>query len=328
MNRRRSILCTLALVGLTAPIGSFGEDRNKVWRVGFLSPVSASNMFQSTDAFVHGMRDLGYVDGKNLVIEWRFADGQFERLPSMAADLVQAKVDVIVAVASPAIAAAQKATSRIPIVMATTGDPVASHFVKSLAHPGGNITGFSSIGGDITPKLLDLLRSVLPKLSRVGVLVTPTSTTHSEIAQSARGASENLGLQTIVVEAASPQELENAFSTLKAQKAEAIIVGTSSLFAQQRKQIADLAIQHKLPTIFGNRVNVAAGGLMSYGYKVTDNYRRSADYVDKIFKGAQPAEMPVQQPVLLELTVNLTTAKAIGLAIPESLLLRADEVIQ
>lgn len=328
MNRRHSIVGVLALAILTGPNGSFGQDQSKVWRVGFLSPVSASNMSQSTDAFVKGMRDLGYVEGKNLAIEWRFADGKFERLPSLAVELVRSKVDVIVAVASPAIGAAQKATSTIPIVMATTGDPVASGFVKSLARPGGNITGLSSIGGDIGPKLFDLLRSVLPKLSRVAVLVTPTSTTYREISQSIRAAAEQSGVHTLVAEASSPQELANVFSTLEAQNAEAVIVGPSSLFAQQRRQIAELAIQHRMPTIFGNRVNVAAGGLMSYGYKVTDNYRRSAGYVDRIFKGARPGDLPVEQPVMLELVVNLNTAKAIELTIPQSILMRTDEVIQ
>ena len=274
------------------------------------------------------MRELGYVEGKNLVVEWRFADGKFERLPGLAAELVQLKVDVIVAVASPAIGAAQKATTTIPIVMATTGDPVGSGFVKSLARPGGNITGLSNMGGDIGPKLFDLLHSVVPKLSRVAVLVTPTSTTYRAILESIQAAAQKAGVKTLVAEASSPQDIENAFSMMVREKADAVIVGASTFFSQQRRQIGELATKYRIPSMFGNRVNVEAGGLMSYGYKVTDNYQRSATYVDKILKGAKPGDLPVEQPVALELVVNLKTAKALGLTIPQTILLRADEVIQ
>jgi putative ABC transport system substrate-binding protein len=212
--------------------------------------------------------------------------------------------------------------------MATTGDPVGSGFVKSLARPGGNITGLSNMGGDIGPKLFDLLHSVVPKLSRVAVLVTPTSTTYRAILESIQAAAQKAGVKTLVAEASSPQDIENAFSMMVREKADAVIVGASTFFSQQRRQIGELATKYRIPSMFGNRVNVEAGGLMSYGQKITDNYVRAATYVDKILKGAKPGDLPVEQPVTLELVVNLKTAKALGLTIPQSILLRADEVIQ
>ena len=267
------------------------------------------------------------VEGKNLVIEWRFAEGKLESLPGLAAELVQLKVDVIVAVPSGAIGAAQKATSTIPIVMATAGDPVGSGFVKSLARPGGNITGLSTMGGDTGAKLLDLLRSVVPKLSRVAVL-DPIGSGYRTTSKSVRAALQKAGVKTLVAEAWTSQEIENAFSMMAREKADAVIVGTVTFSTLQQRQIAELALKYRLPSMFGNRGYVDAGGLMSYGTKFTDLYHRSATYVDKILKGAKPGDLPVEQPVTLELVVNLKTAKAIGLTIPQTILLRADEVIQ
>ena len=249
-------------------------------------------------------------------------------MPGLAADLVQLKVDVIVAVASAAIGAAQKATTTIPIVMATTGDPVGSGFVKSLARPGGNITGLSNMGGDTGAKLLDLLLSVVPTLSRVGVLVTPTSTTYRAISESIQGAAQKAGVKTVVAEVSTPQEIENAFSMMARENAGAVIVGAAPFFTLQKQQIAELALKYRLPSMFGNRATVEAGGLMGYGGASTDNYLRSATYVDKILKGAKPGDLPVEQPTQFELVVNLKTAKAIGITIPQSILLRADEVIE
>jgi putative tryptophan/tyrosine transport system substrate-binding protein len=212
--------------------------------------------------------------------------------------------------------------------MATTGDPVGSGFVKSLAHPGGNITGLSNMGGDTGAKLLDLLRTVVPKVSHVGVLVTPTSTTYRAISDSVQAGAQNTSVKVLIAEARTPQEIETAFDMMAGESAGAVIVGAAPLFALHRPQIAQLAIKHKMPSIFGNRAYVEAGGLMSYGYKITENYLRAASYVDKILKGAKPGDLPVEQPTTLELVINLKTAKALGLTISQSVLLRADEVIQ
>ena len=328
MNNRRKLLVTLGAGALAfaAPPGSFGQQQGKVWRVGILSPTSASLSSPNTGAFLKGMRELGYVEGKNLVIEWRFADGKLERLPDLAAELVQLKVDIIVTAGATAISAAQKATTTIPIVMASTGDPVGSGFVKSLARPGGNITGLSNMAGDIAAKFIDLLRSVVPKLSRVAML-TP-STTYGELSKSVQAAAQKAGVKTLVAEASTPQEIENAFSMMVREKADAVFVGSPTVFAQQHRQIAELALKYRMPSLFQDRVTVEAGGLMSYGQKLTDSYQRSATYVDKILKGAKPGDLPVEQPVSFELVVNLKTAKALGLTIPQSILLRADEVIQ
>jgi putative ABC transport system substrate-binding protein len=328
MNRRESAIAVVALGAATGPIASLAQQPGKVWRIGSLSSVSASSSSQNTDAFLNGMRELGYIEGKNLIVEWRFADGKLERLAGLAADLAQLKVDVIVAAASPAIGAAQRATATIPIVMATTGDPIGSGFVTSLGRPGGNITGLSSMGGDIGPKLFELLHSAVPKLSRVAVLVTPTSTTYREISESIQAAAQKAGVRALVVEASSPQEVEGAFSVMSREHTDAVIVGASSFLSQQRQQVANLALKYRIPSMFGNSATVEAGGLMSYGYKVTDNYQRAAMYVDKLLRGAKPSDLPVEQPLRLELVVNLRTAKAIGLTIPNSILLRADEVIQ
>jgi putative tryptophan/tyrosine transport system substrate-binding protein len=326
MNRRDTIFALVALGAAADPRASLAQQSGKVWRVGFLSPTSASLSSQHTRAFLKGMRELGYVEGRNLVVEWRFADGKLERLPDLAAELVQLKVDVIVTGGSPAISAAQKATSAMPIVMTSAGDPVRGGFVKSLARPGGNITGLSNMSGDIGAKLLDLLRSVVPKLSRVAML-TP-STIYGAISKSVQAAAQKAGVKTLMAEASTPQEIENAFSMMVREKADVVIVGSPTIFAQQHRQIAELALKYRMPSMFQDPVNVEVGGLMSYGQKITDIYLRSATYVDRIFKGAKPGDLPVEQPVSFELVVNLKTAKALGLTIPQTVLLRADEVIE
>jgi putative ABC transport system substrate-binding protein len=328
MNSRRKLLVTLGAGALAfaVPPGSFGQQQGKVWRVGFLSPTSASLSSQNTGAFLKGMRELGYIEGQNLLIERRFADGKLERLPGLAAELVQLKVDVIVTAGSPAISAAQKATSTIPIVMTSAGDPVRGGFVKSLARPGGNITGLSNMSGDIGAKLLDLLRSVVPKLSRVAML-TP-STTYGAISKSVQAAAQKARVKSLVAEASTPQEIESAFSMMVREKADAVIVGSPTIFAQQHRQIAELALKYRMPSMFQDPVNDEVGGLMSYGQKLTESYQRSATYVDKIFKGAKAGDLPIEQPTKFELVINLKTAKALGLTLPQSLLLRADEVIQ
>ena len=326
MNRRDAVVALVALGAAAGSRVSLAQAQGKIWRVGILSPTSASLSSSNTNAFLKGMRELGYIEGRNLIVEGRFADGKLERLPGLAAELVQLKVDVIVVQSSPAISAAQKATTTIPIVMTSAGDPVRSGFVKSLARPGGNITGLSIMSGDTGAKLLELLRSVVPKLSRVAVL-TP-SATHGAISQSVQATAQKAGVKTLVAEASTPQEIENAFSTMVREKADAIIVGSPSVFGQQHRQIAELALKYRMPSMFQDRVTVENGGLISYGQKITDFYERSATYVDKILKGAKPGDLPVEQPVSFELVVNLKTAKALGLTIPQTILVRADEVIE
>jgi len=328
VNQRRELLVVLGASALAVPLRSFAQQQGRVWRVGFLSLSSVSESAPNRTALLKGLRELGYIEGKNLVVEWRFADGSFERLTGLATDLVQLKVDVIVAVASAAISAAKKATSTIPIVMATTGDPVGSGFVKSLGRPGGNVTGLSNMGGDTGAKLLDLLLTAVPSVSRVGVLVTPTSTTYRAIAESVQAGAQNTSVKVLVAEASTQQEIGTAFAKMDREKAGAVIVGAAPLFALHRPEIAQLAIMYKMPSIFGNRAYVEAGGLMSYGYKMTENYVRAASYVDKILRGAKPGDLPVEQPTTLELLINLKTASALGVTIPQALLLRADEVIQ
>ncbi|MFO1414238.1 MAG: ABC transporter substrate-binding protein [Burkholderiales bacterium] len=330
MKKREFIRALAALGAGAGTTGLLAQGGSRRWRVGYLSPQSRADAIQaqSSTAFVGGLRDLGYVEGRNLDIEWRFADGDATRLPEMARDLVRLRVDVIVALASQAIRAAQDATTTIPIVMATTGDPVGSGFVKSLAHPGGNITGLSNMGGELVPKLLDLLRSVLPRVSRVAVLVSPTSSTSRAMAEGAANAARQVGMKVINVGASSPLEIEAAFATATREGAEAILVGEATFLTSQRQQIAKLALRDRLPSVSGNHLLVEAGCLMSYGTKFTENFVRSASYVDKILKGAKPRDLPVEQSTTLELAVNLKTANALRVAIPGSILLRADQVIE
>ena len=330
MTTRRQLLLALGAGALAAPLASFAQQQGKAWRVGFLSarrrPASLDTDYYG--AFPRGMRDLGYVEGKNLAIEWRFADGEYERLPGMAAELVQLKVDVIMALGAPAIVAAQKATTTIPIVVVTGVDPVDAGFVKSLARPGGNITGLSNLAGDISAKHLEMLLATMPTLARVAVLMNPANSTHAAFLKNVQYAAQKAGIKVLPVEAQTPQEIERAFSTMAREHVGAVIVALDPFFIQQGPQIAVQAGKHRLPSIFANREYAEAGGLLSYGQNQLDIYRRAATYVDKILKGAKPADLPIEQPTKLELVINLKTAKALGLTIPQSLLLRADEVIQ
>lgn len=329
MNNRRRLLVAISASALTTPLGALAQRQGKVWRVGFLAslarPASLDSHFLG--AFVRGMRDLGYVEGKNLLIEWRFADGKPERIAGLAAELVQLKLDVIVGTALDAPLALQKLTSTIPIVMASAGNPVEVGLVKSLARPGGNITGVSSITGELGAKRLEILLTMVPKLSRVAVLVsgTPISIKILAIIQAA---GKQRGVTALPVQAQTPQEVDTAFSLMRQQKAGALLVLLNPFFQQQRGQIAELSAKHRLPSMTADRIYVEAGCLMSYGASLTDSMRRAATYVDKIFKGAKPADLPVEQPTKIELVINGKTAKALGLAIPQSLLISADQVLE
>jgi putative tryptophan/tyrosine transport system substrate-binding protein len=332
MNNRRKLLVTLGAGALSFAVlpGSFGQQQGKVWRVGFLAMRSptASNPVDAYGAFLQGMRQLGYVEGKNLIIEWRLAEGQVERLPTLAAELVQLKVDVIVAAGVQPTSAAQKATTTIPIVMANSIDPVGSGFVASLVRPGGNITGLSNLIGDLSPKHFEMLRSMVPKLSRVAILVNPTNSGHATILKTVQTAAQKSSVKILSVQARNPQEIETAFSTMTQDNAEAVIVANDLFFNQQRRQVAELAQKNRLPSVAAVRGYVEAGGLMSYGPSFVENYRRAATYVDKIFKGAKPGDLPVEQPTKFEMFINRKTAKALGFTIPQSLLISADKIIE
>ncbi len=327
MERRHALVSLLGL-GI-APLSSFAQQQGKVWRIGYLSTSAHSvSDSQALRAFQQGLRDLGYIEGKNLLIEARFAGGVYERLPPLAAELVELRMDIILADASPAIRAAQKATTTIPIVMGSTGDPVGSGFVQSLAHPGGNITGLALMSNDASAKLLDLLREVVPHLSRVAVLVSPTSSTYRAILDNVQAAGSNAGIEVLPVEAKTPLEIDDGFSEMVRSRAEAVLVGVTPFLVQQQGQIAELAQKYRLPSISGYRGYPEAGGLMSYGQNIISNFRRAATYVDKILKGANASDLPVEQPTTFEFVVNLKAARRLGITISQSFLARADEVIQ
>lgn len=330
MNNRRKLFIAFAASALTAPLRAFAQRQGKVWRIGFLTAYSRQALAQSgrIDAFLQEMRKLGYVEGKNLDIEWRFADENYEHLVSMAAELVGLNLDVIVAGPSPAIRAAQRATTTIPIVMASTGDPVGSGFVASLARPGGNITGSSNETEDISGKYLELLMTVVPKASRVAILGNPDSSTYGNLVNIVRAAAQRAGVTVVQFDARTSEDLVRSFTTMARQGAMGVIAIPSAFIAVKGPQIAQLASEFRIPAIYGVRSSVEAGGLMSYAPITTGNYVRAANYVDKILKGAKPSELPVEQPTTFELVINVKTARALGLAIPQSLLQRADAVIQ
>jgi len=274
------------------------------------------------------MTELGYVEGKNLLIEWRFANGEYDRLPGLAAELVRSRVDVILALGPPGAIAAQKATTAIPIVFVVSSDPVAAGLVKSLARPGGNVTGLLNLGGDLGAKHLEMLVTIVPKLARVAVLVNPANPANTAALKTVQVAAEKVRVQVLPAMAQSAREIETAFSTMRADGVGAVMVALDPLFIQQGHQIAEQALKHRLPSIFANREYAEAGGLMSYGQNQVEIYQRAAVYVDKILKGAKPGDLPVEQPTKLELIINARVAKALGLTIPQVLLISAEKVVQ
>jgi putative ABC transport system substrate-binding protein len=280
------------------------------------------------EAFRQGLRELGYVEGKNIVIEWRYAEGKSDRLPALAAELVRLKVDIIVTGGPPSTRAAKQATKIIPIVMAQDDDPVGNGFAASLARPGGNITGLATLSPEISGKQLELLKEILPKLSRVGVV---GDVTRPGIAQSLREinvAADATGVQLQYLEVRVPKDIETAFRAASKERADAVLVLGSAVLLSQRREVADFAIKNRLPAIYRNLESVEDGGLMGYGVSIPDLFQRAATYVDKILKGARPADLPVEQPTKFELVINLKAAKQIGLTIPPNVLARADKVIR
>ncbi len=328
MNRRDAVLA-LAALGAT-PLGALAQPPGKVWRVGVLSPLSRADALDPLfiGAFPQGLRDLGYVEGKNLLLEWRFADGDVARLPALAAELAALKVDVLVAIAHSAALAGHGATTTIPIVMTTSGDPVGSGLVKSLARPGGNITGVSNLSVDVGPKRLEMLQAFVPRLSRVAMMFSGTGQTNLEGQAKLRDSGSKLGIKILPVEARTPGEIDAGFALMRQQGAGALIVFLQPLFQQQKDQIAALALKQKLPSIAPDQMYADAGCLMSYGSSLAYTFRRVATYVDKILKGARPADLPMEQPTKFDLVINRKTARALGLVVPQSLLLLADRVIE
>ncbi len=318
----RRFIVVLALGLLTTPLAADAQQPRKVPRIGYLSGGSPP----ASLAFWQGMRDLGYVEGENVAVEYRWAHGSLQRLPRLAAELVSLKVDVIVAPDTSAALAAQKATTIIPIVMVIVGDPGA--FTASLARPRGNITGLSFFGPELGAKQLELLKAAVPKVSRV-VVLWHVAHEWPLLWQEMHAAARSLTVKSFRGwEVRGPDDLEGAFAETTKEGTDAIIVLPDVLFLVHRKRLVELAAKHRLPTMHGFRESVEAGGLMAYGPNLSDILRRAASYVDKILKGARPADLPVEQPMRFELVVNLKTAKALGLTIPQSVLIRADEVIR
>jgi putative ABC transport system substrate-binding protein len=319
----RAVFCGVALA---APLESLAQPQQKVWRIGLLASDSSSTGIYA--GFQQGMRELGYVEGRNFNIQWRFAEGIYDRLPGLAADLVRSRVDVILAGTTVSVQAAHQATSTIPIVMAAVPDPVGEGFVARLSRPGGNITGLSNIVTEVSAKHLELLRAVVPKLSRLAVLINPHNPSDSLILEQIHGAAYSAGVKVLVVEASTASQIEAGFGAMSKARTEALIVAADSFFDMQRDQITRLAVKNRVPAISSNREMTQAGGLMSYGLDLALHYRRAATYVDKILKGAKPANLPVEQPTVLELVINQRTARALELTIPRELVLRADKVIE
>jgi putative ABC transport system substrate-binding protein len=281
------------------------------------------------DAFRQGMRELGWIEGRNLVVEWRFAEGKFDRLPDLAAELVRLKVHVLVAGATPSALAAQNATRTIPIVMTNTAEPIELGLITSFARPGGNITGLAfSVSLEIFGKALELLKETVPRIQRVGVLWNGNNPAQASAVRHVKAAAQSLGLQLQLQQVRGPEDFDGAFATMATDRAEAVLIVAESLFILHRARLAHLAARNRLPAMHGLRENVEAGGLMSYGPNIADSWRRAALFVDKILKGAKPADLPVEQPTKFELVINMKTAKALGLSIPPAVLARADEIVE
>src|SRR5919109_873090 len=300
----------------------------KVPRIGFLSATPASGIPDRIEAFRQGLRELGYLEGKNIYIEYRWAEGKIDRLSELAAELVRLNVNVIVAAGPQATRRVKEATSTIPIVMGFHNDPIGSGAVASLARPGGNVTGLSTLAPEISGKQLELLKEIVPKLSRVAILGNSTDPGNSQVLKETERAAVALGVQNLYLDVRSPEDIEVAFRMASKARADAVLALASFLLTSQRKQLVGLAMKTRLPSIYDRQEFVEDGGLMSYSVSSTDLFRRTATYVDKILKGAKPADLPVEQPTKFELVINLKTAKQIGVTIPPNVLFRADKVIK
>ncbi len=324
-----ALTVVLALGILAAPLAADAQQAAKTPRIGVLGSGSGSDAAPRLEAFRQGLRERGWIEGQNVVLEHRWAEGRYDRLPDLAAELVRLKVDVMFAPGTAALVAAQNATRTIPIIMTSVGDPVGRGTIASLARPGGNVTGLSfSVGFEFVGKQLELLKEVVPKVSRVAVLGNPGNPTYGPMLREVQVAGRSLGVQLQVLEARGPNEFDRAFAAMVKQRAGALLVFADAVYVFHRTPLAQLAAKSRLPAIYGLREHVDAGDLLAYGPNLNDLWRRAAIYVDKILKGAKPADLPVEQPTKFELVINLKTAKALGLTIPPSLLQRADQIIE
>jgi putative ABC transport system substrate-binding protein len=327
MKKKLTVLTLCAMI-FALCYSAWAQQPKKIPRIGFLGASSPSAISARIEAFRQGLRELGYVEGKNIVIEYRYAEGKLDRLSTLAAELVRLGVDVIVLAGPASIRPAKEATSTIPIVMANDADPVGSGVVASLARPGGNITGLSNLAPEISGKRLELLKEIVPRLSRLAILGTSTTSGTAQVLKEMEPAAGVFKVQLQYLDVLSPKDIETVFREARKGRADAVLVLQGGVFNSQREQIVDLAVRSRLPAIYHAREWVEDGGLMSYGVSVTDLYRRAATFVDKILKGAKPADLPVEQPLKFEFIINLNAAKQIGLTIPQSVLFRADKVIK
>jgi putative tryptophan/tyrosine transport system substrate-binding protein len=326
--RRRDFLTALCVAVAAAPLACAAQAARQLRRIGFLGNSTASLEANLVTPFREGLRELGYVEGRNILIEYRWAEGNYDRFPSLIAELLAMKVDVIVTAGTPAALAVKKATTSVPLVMVAVGDPVGTGLVASLRRPGGNATGLTSIAPELEGKRLELLREVFPRISRIAVLWNPANAYQIASEKEVQAAAKVLRISVISLPVSSVEELRNAFAAIPREHAEAVLVLADRIFLHNRERIADFVTTNRLPGMNAYRELVEAGGLMSFGPSYAAMHRQAATYVDKILKGAKASDLPIEQPAKFELVVNLKTAKAIGLTIPQSLLLRADEVIQ
>jgi len=327
MNRRE-LITLLGGAAATWPLAAHAQQPARIPRVGFLGNSTAALEANLVGPFRDGLRELGYEEGRDIVIEYRWADGRYERFPALIAELIALNVDTIVTAGTPASLAVKNATTTIPLVMVAVGDPVATGLVASLARPGGNITGLTSISVEMEGKRLELLREVVPKVSHIAVLWNAASPIQVIEEGEVRAAARVLGIKMLSLGVRTREEIDDALATIIGERPDALLVLADRLFLHHRTRIMDFAAQQRLPGVQAYRELVEAGGLMSYGPSYADMHRRAAAYVDKILKGAKPADLPVERPVKFELVVNLKAAKALGLTIPPSVIFRADEIIE
>ena len=330
MNTRRKLLAALGASAIAIPLSVFAQAQGKTLRVGFFYYGSRQSAMDTgrLATFIAGLRDVGYVEGKNLVIEARYGDGVLEKLEPLAAELVKLKVDVLVVTGTPAVYAAKRTTTTVPIVFTVANDPVADKFAASLAHPGGNLTGLSTVAPEVIPKYIELMKLARPKLARVAALVNAANPSHPQQLRVLIDAGKKAGVKITSVEVRTAEDIDRGFVTMARERAEAVLVFNDTFLVQNLGRISELSLKNNIASIFASREYAKAGGFMTYGPDLNDNFRRVSAFVDKIFKGAKPGDLPIEQPTRYYLIINRKTANALKIPISKELLLRADEVIE